>query len=453
MFMIENSKHKKAADSRRGAILAVVLIVTLTVTTLGSGIIALNGVSAVEASKAISAAEAFWVAEGGLSLVESVATKNRVPFDKMSSFSSSFGSGDDGISFNGSSEFTVKIDGRTASVTFPAPAGYDNDTQRIKFYEVTSVGTSAGGVKREVRMLAQIETFASYMHASKWEQTAGGDNIYFGPNDVMDGTVYVNDQLNIYGTPRFLTKVYSAANDVNYQRSSDRTGVDPAVFQAGLKLGAVPLDFEDPDKHLDTLQNAANNGGIALNGSYNVLFNANGTVTYKRIPFGTPVTVDLSTRNGAIYISGKAYVSGKVNGSVTLAARSSIFITNDLTYASATVPDQSDPLFNDDVIDDSLGLIAKDKVEITKRSDINIHGSILVTKGGFGCAGRYESLGNPSINLYGGITQYRRGIVGQVGGRGFTKNYRYDKSLRANPPAQFPYSAYKFSGWKQGGER
>ncbi len=440
-------------DSRCGAILAVVLIVTLVVTTLGSGMIALNGASAVEVSKAISAAEAFWAAEAGLALVEAVATKNSLPFDQMSSFSS------DVLSFNGSTEFTatITIDGRTltAKVTFPAPLGYDNTANRIKRYDMTSSGVSVAGVVREVMMAAEIQTPADILHASHIE-----GNIYFGPDDVMDGKVYVNDRLNIWGTPQFQEHVHSAADEVNYRSSDDRTGVDPAVFQAGLTLGAEPLDFDDPDEYLDALQLAANAGGIALNGTYRLTFVDNATlVSERRLGGGawaSAVTNDLSTANGAIYVSGDAYVSGEVNGSFTLAVRSEIFITDDLTYASATAKDHSDAMFDDDAVNDSLGMIAKDGVVVSrnnsiKSDDINIHGYVLVTKGGFGCARRYQNLGNPNINLYGGITQYRRGVVGQIGGNGFTKNYSYDQHLRNNPPAQFPYSSYTFSGWRQSG--
>jgi len=433
------------SGNRRGAILAIVLIVVLIVTTLGSGMIALNGVSAVEGAKAISAAEAFWTAEAGLEAVKAITLKNRMPFDQISAFSSGV------LSFDGT-RFTCTIDGRTAVVTFPAPAGYDNSGNRVKLYDMTSEGTSDAGVVREVTMQSQIQTFASYMHASNFEQTVGGGNIYFGPDDVMDGTVYVNDQLNIYGNPLFLKRAFSADSSVNYLAPRDRVGVDRAVFTKGLKLNAVSLDFEDPDEHLDALQHAARFGGIELNGSYSIVFNENGTITYRQQEnggWGAPVTRDLASGNGAIYVSGDAYVSGEVRGSVTLAARSDIFITNDIVYASATVPDHSDAGFNDDAISDSLGLIAKHSVEITKRSEVNIHGSILVTGGGFGCAGRYEELGNPGINLYGGVTQYRRGIVGQVGGNGFSKNYRYDDRLLVNPPAQFPYSAYEYAEWRQ----
>jgi len=449
----------KEDDSRCGAILAVVLIVTLAVTTLGSGMIALNGASAVEVSKAISAAEAFWTAEAGLALVKAVASNNSIPFDQMSSFNSGI------LSFNGS-RFVATIDGRTATVTFPAPPGWDNATQRVKFYDMTSSGTSAAGVVREVTMQSRIETFASYMHASQWEQTAWGGNIYFGPGDVINGELYVNDQLNIWGIPKFEVHAFSAADTVNYQSSRFRTGVDSDVFTKGLTLGAEPLDFDDPDEHLDALQLAADAGGIAFDGTYRLTFVDNATLVSERNlgadTWAPAVTNDLSTKNGAIYVSGDARVSGEVNGNITLGVRSEIFIEGDLTYASAVSKDHSDWEPSDfNAIDDVLGLIAKDGVTVDRDDSmknfyggmppINIHGSILVTEGGFGCARRYETIGNPSINLYGGITQFRRGIVGQLSSppNGFSKNYYYDEGLQLAPPRWFPYSEYTFSQWRQ----
>ena len=451
-----------SSSSKRGAILGVVLIVIVVVSTLGSGMLALNGAHSLDVSKAVTATEAFWTAEAGLELAKAIAGKNRMPLPDIPQFAGG--------------QLTGTINGRQFTVTYPAPTGWDNNTSRVKRYNLTSTGVAPSGVSRQVMVGAEIQTFASYMHASNYETTDGGSPIYFGDNDRMDGTVYVNDTLNIYGYPEFLRGAFSAADSVNYQ-APVRTGVDMTVFQDGLTLGAKPLDFSDSAQYVDALQQAAAVGGITLNGSYRVTFNDNGTITHEqslgRGRWAAPVTVDTSTGNGAIYVSGDAYVSGEVRGSLTLAARSQIFIEDDLTYASATAKDHSDAAFDETVVTDALGLIATDAVLVSSRTEINIHGSILVTGGGFGCEGRYEDLGEPSINLFGGLTQYRRGVVGQLGtsywewrhdrrrgwyqvlvevpAKGFAKNYRYDDRLLTQPPAQFPYSSYDIEGWRQTG--
>ena len=437
---------QRPCSKKRGAILGVVLIVVLVVTTLGSGLIALSQADAVEVSKVISAAEAFWAAEAGLERTRAIAGKNRLPFDQIPLFASG--------------QMNGVINGIAYTVEYPAPVGWNNNSSRVKRYDITSTGVSRGGVPRQVMIDAEIQTFASFMHASHDE-----NGIYFANGDILDGTVYVNDELNIYGNPQFLLRTYSAESTVNYQSSvRPDTSVDPAVFTAGLALGALALDFSDRDQYVDALETAARSGGLVLDGDYRVVFNDNGTVTYEEktrvwnrrrrdwdVVLGPPVISDVSSGNGAIYVNGDATISGEVRGSLTLAARSDVFIEDDITYASATTPKHSDVGFDDDAITDALGVIAPNSVEITKRGEINIHGSIFVTGGGFGAAGRSDRLGVPSINLFGGITQYRRGIVGYTSGRGFSKNYRYDARLLTQPPSQFPYSNYTISNWRQSG--
>ena len=456
-------REHDSGSSKRGAILGVVLIVVAVTSALGTGMIALNGAHSLDVSKAITSTEAFWTAEAGLEFAKAIAGKNRMPLPDIPQFAGG--------------QLTGTINGRQFTVTYPAPAGWDNNTSLVKRYNLTSTGVSPSGIARQVMVEAEIQTPASYGWASNHEATEGGTPIYFGNNDRLDGTVYVNDTLNIYGTPEFLKHVSSASDTVNYQ-APVRTGVDMSVFLDGLTLGAQPLDFSEYDDHIDTIQTAANFGGLSLSGDYQLVFNDAGTVTYRRLQsggsWGLPVTADLSTGNGAIYVSGDAYVSGEVRGNVTLASRSDVFIEDDLIYASATTADHSDVGFNDDAITDTLGVVARDSIEVTSRTEVNIHGSLLVTEGGFGTAGRYEDLGEPSINLYGGIIQYRRGIVGQLGGgywewryrrqprgwyqvwvevpaKGFAKNYRFDNLLLTQPPQHFPYSNYEIEAWQQTG--
>ena len=75
---------------------------------------------------------------------------------------------------------------------------------RVKHYVITSTGTSPGVDAKSVSVSAQIQTFASYMHSSNSEETSRGANISFATGDVLDGNVYVNDEINIYGTPQLL---------------------------------------------------------------------------------------------------------------------------------------------------------------------------------------------------------------------------------------------------------
>jgi hypothetical protein len=447
---IEYRAKNPAAEHgpKRGAILGVVLIVVLTVTTLGSGLIALSGTEAVEVSKAISATEAFWTAEAGLEFAKAISKKNPKPLENIPPFKSG--------------ELAGEINGNNFVVTYPYLVNWNNDLNRIKRYKVTSLGVSRSGVSRRVSEEAMTETFATYAHSSNFERTSRGSPIYFGGSDVIDGTVYVNDRLNIYGSPEFLRKAFTADSSVNYIRPT-RTALDMSVFTMGLELGAKPLTyFDDDTDYIADVHDAAKHGGLVLHGTFQLTFLENGTIVHQKQDgsgaWHKGVTNDLSSGNGSIYVSEEAHVKGTVRGNITLAAESDIYITDDIIYASATAADHSDADFNEAVLSDVLGLIARNKVEIKRdssimRNDINIHAAILVTEGdgGFGCYRRYENLGEPNINMFGSISQYRRGIVGRLSSppRGFAKNYSYDDRLLLDPPQWYPFSNYVYSGWRQ----
>lgn len=140
-----------------------------------------------------------------------------------------------------------------------------------------------------------------------------------------------------------------------------------------------------------------------------------------------------------------------LDGEVTLAVDGAVGLVDDIVYASAIDPSPYDDDFELNAVDDQLGLIARDRVEIQTTTDINIHAAIMVTEGddGFGAEYRYSWLGNPSIYLFGSIAQFRRGIVGTVGGMGFRKNYVFDTRFDLNPPPHYPYSAYKMREWSR----
>ena len=75
----------------------------------------------------------------------------------------------------------------------------------------------------------------------------------------------------------------------------------------------------------------------------------------------------------------------------------------------------------------------------------------MVTQGGFCATNWDQTIGLPHINLFGGVSQYRRGVVGTTGGTGFQKNYKYDARFATEAPPNYPYSVYVFGGWKQSG--
>ena len=432
----------------RGSMLCVVLLFLVVFSILSVGLLKLASFNATAAGKDISASQAFWAAEAGIAQVCALAEKHATaPFESMAGM--------------GTLPFVITgttLPGSGTPGTYSVHIDYDPtwpSTNYIKKYEIVSTGVSKGGDTRVVGLHAELWTFANYMHASHFEQTPDGDPIYFSGVDVVDGPVYVNGQINIWSTPTFTKLVRSAATTVNYQN-----GGTASVFKGGLGLSAPLLDFQGLYSS-DPVATVKAKAGLTLVGDYTLVFAADGTVAYTLTAGGgggKPVTKALSSLNGAIYVNGNASVSGVVNGTVTVVAEKSIYIPSSITYASAS--GTNDPWrssFNPAAVDDALGLMARQRVEVGGTAAINIHAAIMVTgdaggnSWGFNATNKVMSIGQPKLNVYGSIAQYRRGVVGYVSGLGFAKNYKYDSRFNSISPPWWPYSTYLFSNWRQGG--
>lgn len=436
--------HRLDPGHREGAVLGMVLVIMVIVSLLGVGLLRLAMAEGVEAGKEIAATRAFWAAEAGIERAKSLGQKRRRPFPQIHA---------QGGWVFGNSVLNGTVSGGSYSVDVVDSPDWTNSTQRTKRYLIRARGTSAG-FTRTVSVRAHIQTYASFMHASNFERDATLGRIYFGSGDVIDGPVYVNDQLNLYGTPVFRQEVNSASNSVNYQ-----FGATIASFQGGLNLNATPLDVNGQFSggHITDIQTEAQTGGLCLDGpdagDYEFNFRSDGTFDYTLKSGGPTNTDSLGALNGAIYVEGDAWVDGVVNGQVTLAAQDSIYISNSITYASAASPAPWATNFNPSTVTDQLGLMASNQVQIAGTNAVNIHAAIMVTGdgGGFNASNRFVFIGQPRINLYGSLAQYRRGIVGRVSGEGYLKNYKFDSRFFADAPPNFPYSVYTFSRWRQGG--
>lgn len=439
-----NTKNRPRA--REGSIIGVVLVVLLVLSLMAISLLRLATADAEEAGASIASTRAFWAAETGIEEMKALAVKRVRPFTQIIV---------NGVTMHGNGVATGSVANGIYAVDVLDDPAWTNATRALKKYIIRSTGRSGKAVQT-LELKAQIESFASYMHASNYERSSGGTLIYFGPGDVIDGPVYVNDRLNVAGgtpMPVFRQRVSSASNTVNYIN-----GANSSVFQGGLSLGAPPLDISGQftADHINDVKAEAQLGGLSLNGNYRMEFNPNGTLTYRLASGPTATTtVSLATINGAIYVNGSAYVNGTLKGEITLAAQNSIFISNKIVYASATNPAPWAPGFNTNNVTDMLGLMASNQVQIVGTNAVTIHAAIMVTSdgGGFNAANYTVAIGSPQINLYGSLSQFRRGAVGQTGSgafRGYQKNYKFDTRYEQNTPPNFPYSMYRFSEWKSG---
>ena len=418
-----------------GAVLAIIMVLLAVFVGLGMGLMRLSSADTIEASKSVSGVQAFWNAEAGLEIAKAMAQKERKPFNVMGIYGSGVITGS---TCNGSYSCDIEDD-----------PDWVNVGNLIKRYLISSTGSSRSDVTRTVTIRAAIETFASYMHASGDEETPGGQNIYFGPNDVIDGAVYVNDEINIYGTARILGLTRTAASSVNYAG-----GGTSNTFEGGIEFGVDELDFSGApgEDHVESIKDdAIDEGLVLLNKDYIITFLEDGKFSFEPTDGSIDALTNWVVNNSAIYVEEDVHVQGVVNGKVSIASDESIYIDDDIVYAGARNPTPFEPFFFTNIVTDSLGLVARDEVQITGTDTINIHASILVTDGddGFNADFWNSDIGTPSINLYGSISQVRRGVVGRANGDGFSKNYKYDTRFIDEPPPHYPYSAYTIAQWEQ----
>lgn len=434
-------KRKTQRRSRLGSILAVVLIVMILVGLTGIALLRLAMADGVEAGKTLASVRAFWAAEAGIERVKSVAQKRLKPFPLIQV---------NGTTFFGSNLLSGTLSGSTFVADVIDDPSWTNNMQVVKRYIIRGRANSAG-FSQSVAVKTTIETFASYMFATGSEEMKkDGSDIFFGSGDVVDGPVYINDQINLYGTPTFMQLVRSAASSVYYTNKAT-----DASFTGGLELNVAPLDFTNQN-YLTSASNDAANGGLLLSGNYRLNFNTNGTVVYRSTAGGAIRTNKLSQlTNKTIYVAGDLYISGVVSGQVTVASQQSIYISNNIVYASASGSKKTPWTsgFDPEAVTDALGLIAASQVQITATNDVTIHAAVLVVNDGDGFNALHwdDKLANspPYLNLYGSLAQYRRGVVGRSNGDGFQKNYKYDRRFYHTAPPGYPYSNYSYFEWKQ----
>ena len=452
----------KLNQNKTGTILGLTLVYMIVFTLLGYGLLTLASFDKLEASRAIERSQAFWIAEAGLEMIKTLGQQHYYEIETyMKQYDFDFG--------NNKCNLIISPD---------TTDGWDNSTNLIKKYWIKSRGKLYSASKKllastTLEVHAEVETFASYAYATNTEGA-----IWFITGDHIDGPLYTNDFLHISGNPVFDGVVKSAKSSINYYNGGPPN--DNPDFKQGIQLGAPLLDISkifDPPSRITPIINAAGPAGTKTSfiGDATIEFLSNGTMKVTNAylnttlgnPPGTAVTMSLPLTE-AIYVNGNATVSGVVDGKVTIATENSIYLPNNVTYAYPSNPlDVFNQGFDVTTLNDSLGLIARNDVVITKPynsgdKDITIHASVLATQPdpGHGLKGSFRAQDYASrtlggkINLFGGITQYERGPVGTFSGAspvtGFTKNYKYNTELLNHPPPHTPYSSFKLNQWKQG---
>lgn len=334
------------------------------------------------------------------------------------------------------------------------------------------------------------ECFADFLYFTDFEHTQGGGTpAWFITPDVIEGPLHTNDQIHIMGDPTFKGYVQSAwggADDGNqthnpmfeYYNGHWSNHIESAApsnpphdfptFEQGYELGTLAIDL--PQDAVPDFADLAQNGGIYLNGGYQVAIGREdvsgdpmfGYVSYRKNA-GKPWTdVEIASTNGVMYVQGQVEILGGIlDGRLTIASNVAMTIEDDIVYRES---DENGPLPD---CDDMLGLVCMGDISVADNEangeDCVIHASIVATNTSFIVDHWANGAPRGTLTVHGGICQKFRGAVGTgmlVGDElivltGYAKDYHYDDRFVVFAPPGYELilrtGDYRRLAWRDAG--
>ncbi|MBI4536298.1 MAG: hypothetical protein HY708_08465 [Ignavibacteriae bacterium] len=278
-------------------------------------------------------------------------------------------------------------------------------------------------------------------------------NVFWITGDTVWGRVHSNGALHVNGKPVFMEKVTtSKAFD-----PKPGTGTNKAIFKKGYETGVAKIDFPTD---LSDLINASTSGGHRYATDIWVTLlpgtsaKNDGAALVRQTETGPVIdTINISAGgfNGVILGEQRVNVKGTLDGRLTIASLTDVYIQDDVLY-------ETNPRFA--TSNDILGLVADRNVVVAKNTANNnncvIHASIFARDGSFMAEDYSSRPVSGELHLLGSIVQDERGPVGTFSGStiksGFSKRYRYDTRL-ADPNYRPPYypgfvfKTYAITNW------
>ena len=308
-----------------------------------------------------------------------------------------------------------------------------------------------------------------YYSGSWHDYEVGCTEINFASGENIKGPLHSNDSLLVNGTPTFgrrksdIIEVSASPSQQPWRPN----GTSAPNFLGTWTPGAETLD--PPPTNAELKKDAT----IVYQGATKIQLNTDGTMRVWNQSLAVSPTTVAQPTSGVIYVAtsgactlydpylpkvykgtvatstgcGDLSISGTYTKNLTFAADNDLVIVDDLRKST-----------NHDVV---LGLIANNFVRVAHDSlldnggnrdwtgpecttlasnatkDVKIDAAILALNHSFtvdryGCG---SDLGDLTVN--GAIAQKFRGVVGYVGGTGFSKQYTYDDRLRFRTPPKF----------------
>ena len=348
------------------------------------------------------------------------------------------------------------------------------------YVTIVSTGWPSGkeNESRTIEVNIRRRQFTNFIYGTGEETLPDGTPVWWTDDDVVNGPLHTNGTLNIDGDPTF-------NGEVSYSRNLNiRSGSNP-TYTAGEPFKRNPLEFPNNNSELKTWAEAP--GGYYYQGRTCILINGDRLLIRNQ---DNPIEDRPLPSNGVIYVdnlnnemdkwdldSGNIFLSGELNGSLTIAAQNTIYITahdptnwsnldttGGITYANPTLDENNDDL---------LGLVSQRNIEILHHGwprytywtdhwsesndvsvdDITIEAAIFALDGSFSFEDHDEGGSKGTITVNGPIVQKDRGPVATFSSyygyniSGYdTKDYSHDPRMAFDTPPHFLEPAN--AGWE-----
>ncbi len=418
-------------SNENGTALVIVILILMALTAIVMGVSSISVNETQIATNEMLDKRAFYLAEAGAEKSINYLSQLAIPFRGTGTMLNGPFLLYDNVSLYNEGTVTTYLD--------PLDSNTGNPT---RFVAVTVRATLNGsGMTKCLQVKVGQQNFARYAYFSDMEKDAGGSTIWFVTKDEFFGPLHTNDQMHIYGSPKFHEEASSNAATIDYYNGGPPS--DNPQFLGGLTLNAsrIPL----PTNTSMILNKANESGGLKLTGNpvyIKFLVDAGGNRSLSVSINGGAYNTMAYPSNGVIYVQGTAQVEGKIKGQVTVGSNGDIRIMDNLVYNTdpRTDPTSSDLL---GLVSD-LNVIMWNSTANLDTADETVMAAIMALNTSW-TVQNYNS-GSPrgKLIVYGGIIQKKRGAVGTFNSStgaivtGYEKAYSYDSRLMDNPPPAFP---------------
>jgi len=337
---------------------------------------------------------------------------------------------------------------------------------------VTSVGTYAG-IDKTVTVKMQPSSFAKfgwYIQNMSSKIFTSGDTVY--------GAFHSQSTLNIDGSPVFFGKVTTQKGFSPDPKLWESRGYEPK-FYGGFETGVdVPFEnnYDFSQQKSAAIDGVTNLGGSSFfeNTDLWMKFNDDGTLTYRTgtgadtSSYGPPSTLPLTTfaPNGIVYLAkGNIYMSGTVNGQITVVAGESsglgngnVYLVDDIVYKEAPMVYAGNNDYEPTSATDMLGILATNNLIISDTDaneiDIKIDASVFCAQGGVQAENLLGLSDQGRIFLRGGVIAAKEEQVVKIENDGTFKGYKkhvvFDERFLLTVPPYFPLTDnYEIVSWHE----